>query len=104
MKSTRRANSGYPGRLIFAYPDTCIHDRRAETRIRNRVFDICAVCGHRHGGRVGPYVHGHDDAAADHHRSAIQIDIFCNGGWLELNRGQFGSELWALDFFDQRGN
>ena len=39
----------------------------AQTRLRDRLFDLCAVSDHRHGGGLDPDEHGHDDAAAGHH-------------------------------------
>ena len=66
-----------------------------KTRLRDRLPDLRAVFDHRHGGRLDPDEHGHDDAAAGDHLAALQADFLCPGGWLAADRRLAGAELSA---------
>ena len=69
--------------------------QRAQARLRDRLSDLRAVPHHRHGGRLDPDEHGHDDAAAGDHLAAVQADLLRAGRRLAPGRGLAGRELPA---------
>jgi flagellar biosynthesis protein FliP len=73
-----------------------LHAVGAQARLRDRVSDFRAISDHRHGGRLDPDEHGHDDAATRDHLPALQIDLLRAGGWLAAYRRFAGAELHEL--------
>ena len=62
--------------------------QRTQARLRNWLFAVHPISNHRHGGRVGFDVDGHDDVATDYYFIAVQTDLFCSGRRLEAGLGE----------------
>jgi flagellar biosynthetic protein FliP len=60
-------------------------------------FAVPALPDHRHGGGVRLDVDGYDDAAADHHRAALQDHLLRSGRRLVHDRRQPGAKLRRVE-------
>ena len=77
-----------------ACSDPRLYDFRDQASVRNWLFDLYPLLGHRHGRRLGIDGYGHDDAATGDYLASVQDHLFCAGGWLVHGGRKLSQRLW----------